>query len=341
MTRYDAVNYISHGIAKRPGASETRPPRGAEEEQPGSQGGEPRGGRQEEAAAGRADGLLRQPQQQGQGRQDRSADRPRGRDQPHHPGAVPPLQEQPALCRRSRRRQDGDRRRPGQAHRRRRRAGSAVQRHHLRARHGHAACRHALSRRFRGAAEAGREGARGLSGRDPVHRRDPHGDRRRRHLGRRHGCLQPAEAGAVVRRHPLHRLDHLQGVPPVLREGPRAGAALPEDRRQRADDRRRHRDHEGPQALFRGVPQGPLHQRGDQGGGRAFGALHQRPQAAGQGDRRDRRDRRLADAAAGGQAQEDDRHQGDRGDDRDDGAHPAEDGFGRATSRCLPVSRPS
>ena len=36
MTRYDAVNYISHGIAKRPGASEARPPRGAEEEQPGS-----------------------------------------------------------------------------------------------------------------------------------------------------------------------------------------------------------------------------------------------------------------------------------------------------------------
>ncbi len=32
MTRYDAVNYISHGIAKRPGASEPRPIRGAEEE---------------------------------------------------------------------------------------------------------------------------------------------------------------------------------------------------------------------------------------------------------------------------------------------------------------------
>ena len=31
MTRYDAVNYISHGIAKRPGNSETRTPRGAEE----------------------------------------------------------------------------------------------------------------------------------------------------------------------------------------------------------------------------------------------------------------------------------------------------------------------
>ncbi|WP_421791944.1 ATP-dependent Clp protease ATP-binding subunit ClpA [Hyphobacterium sp.] len=32
MTRYDAVNYISHGIAKRPGESEARPVRGAAEE---------------------------------------------------------------------------------------------------------------------------------------------------------------------------------------------------------------------------------------------------------------------------------------------------------------------
>ncbi|HEY0122050.1 MAG TPA: ATP-dependent Clp protease ATP-binding subunit ClpA [Rhizobium sp.] len=31
MTRYDAVNYISHGIGKRPGASQTRTPRGAED----------------------------------------------------------------------------------------------------------------------------------------------------------------------------------------------------------------------------------------------------------------------------------------------------------------------
>ena len=40
MTRYDAVNYISHGIAKRPGASENRPPRGVddENEQPTQQG---------------------------------------------------------------------------------------------------------------------------------------------------------------------------------------------------------------------------------------------------------------------------------------------------------------
>ncbi len=32
MTRYDAVNYISHGIAKRPGAAESRPARGADDE---------------------------------------------------------------------------------------------------------------------------------------------------------------------------------------------------------------------------------------------------------------------------------------------------------------------
>ncbi|HXV29081.1 MAG TPA: Clp protease N-terminal domain-containing protein, partial [Sinorhizobium sp.] len=32
MTRYDAVNFISHGIGKRPGASESRPVRGAEDQ---------------------------------------------------------------------------------------------------------------------------------------------------------------------------------------------------------------------------------------------------------------------------------------------------------------------
>ena len=49
------------------------------------------------------------------------------------------------------------------------------------------------------------------------------------------GCLQPAQAGAGGGHPALHRLDHLQGIPPVFREGPRPGAALPEDRRGRAD----------------------------------------------------------------------------------------------------------
>src|ERR671926_282085 len=42
MTRYDAVNYISHGIAKRPGLTETRPVRGADEEQTSGQSEEKR-----------------------------------------------------------------------------------------------------------------------------------------------------------------------------------------------------------------------------------------------------------------------------------------------------------
>ena len=40
MTRYDAVNYISHGIAKRAGMSEPRPVRGADEDE--GRGGAPR-----------------------------------------------------------------------------------------------------------------------------------------------------------------------------------------------------------------------------------------------------------------------------------------------------------
>src|SRR5215469_1720424 len=42
MTRYDAVNYISHGIAKRPGMSEARPMRGADEDNDTKSGDEPK-----------------------------------------------------------------------------------------------------------------------------------------------------------------------------------------------------------------------------------------------------------------------------------------------------------
>jgi len=49
MTRYDAVNYISHGIAKRPGLSEARPSKGASE-QPGKSAAEEDG----EAGSGSA-----------------------------------------------------------------------------------------------------------------------------------------------------------------------------------------------------------------------------------------------------------------------------------------------
>jgi ATP-dependent Clp protease ATP-binding subunit ClpA len=44
MTRFDAVNYISHGIAKAPGRSETRRAQGAEEEERGTEGGKAKRG---------------------------------------------------------------------------------------------------------------------------------------------------------------------------------------------------------------------------------------------------------------------------------------------------------
>ncbi len=268
MTRYDAVNYISHGIAKRPGLQRlvqgtARGRRGGRG--PRGQGRKGRGRLQEEG--GRARRLLRQPQQEGQGRQDRPADRPRDGGHAHHPGAVPPLQEQPAARRRPRRRQDGDRRRPGAQDHQGRGARGARRRDRVRARHGHAARRHALPRRLRGAPQAGDEGDREPQERDPLHRRDPHRHRRRRHVGRRDGRLQPAEARAGAGLAALHRLDHLQGVPPVFREGSRARPPFPEDRRQRAVRPRRDRDPQGAQALFRGVPQGEVHDRGREGRG--------------------------------------------------------------------------
>ena len=192
MTRYDAVNYISHGIAKRAGMSESRPVRGVDDDAATVES-------REDSNKKKADALdaycvnLNDKAQQGQ---DRPADRPRQRDRAHDPDPLPPAEEQSALRRRPRRRQDGDRRGPRQAHRRGRCSRRARRLDHLLARHGHAARRNPLSRRFRGAAEAGRQGDRGISGLDPVHRRDPHRDRRRRHLWRRDGCLQPAEAGA-------------------------------------------------------------------------------------------------------------------------------------------------
>ena len=226
MTRYDAVNYIAHGIAKKPGMSEAASPSKAPAE------------KEDEAdQAGRrgAGGLLRRPQREGPPGQDRPADRPPCRGRARDPDPVPPHQEQPAAGGRPRRRQDRHRRGPGPQDRRRRSARDPGRRDHLLARHGRAAGRHPLSRRLRGAAEAGGQGAGGAPQRRPVHRRDPHGDRRRRHLRRGDGRLQPAEAGAAVRPAALHGLDHLQGVPPALREGPGAGPPLPEDRRQRAD----------------------------------------------------------------------------------------------------------
>jgi ATP-dependent Clp protease ATP-binding subunit ClpA len=94
---------------------------------------------------------------------------------------------------------------------------------HLRARPGLAGGRYQVSRRLREAAEGGARRTQAQAARDPVHRRDPHHHRCRRRIRRRHGRVQPDQAGAGLGRSALHRLDHLPGVPRHLREGSGAG----------------------------------------------------------------------------------------------------------------------
>ena len=141
-------------------------------------------------------------------RQARSGDRPRRGDPPHHPGAVAPHQEQSGADRRAGRRQDGHRRGAGASHRAGRRAGEPEGQEGARARHGLADRRREISRRVRGAAEIRAERDRGGAGADHfVHRRDAYPGRRRQGR-RRHGCVEPAEAGFGARRAALRRRHH-------------------------------------------------------------------------------------------------------------------------------------
>ena len=106
MTRFDAVQYISHGIAKRPGMSEPRHVRGVDEDADREGEDEKKPGQD---ALNTYCVNLNKKARDGK---HRSADRARAGSAAHDPGAVPPPEEQPAVRRRSRRRQDGDRRRP-------------------------------------------------------------------------------------------------------------------------------------------------------------------------------------------------------------------------------------
>ncbi len=192
MTRYDAVNFISHGIGKRPGASEARPPRGAEE--PESEQKAPRD-QDEQGAKKPQDALTAYCVNLNEKAKVGKIDPLIGR----HSEVNRTIQ---ILCRRSKNNPlyVGD---PGVG--KTAIAEGLAKRivekkvpealagcDDLLARHGHAACRHPLSRRFRGTPEAGRQGTRGVSGRRAVHRRDPHRHRCGCDVGRRHGCVQPA-----------------------------------------------------------------------------------------------------------------------------------------------------
>ena len=228
VARLDVVNYIAHGVAK---IGQDPAIAGQRRSEAGRRG-------RRRTARQSAQRVRQQPQRSRASGQDRSADRPRRGNRAHDPGAVPPPQEQSAVRRRSRRRQDRAGRRSGQAHRRRRCAGNPQELHHLFARHGRAGRRHEISRRFRKAFESRHRRTEEAAERDPVHRRNPHHHRCGFGVGRNDGCVEPDQARARLRRTALHRLDHVPGIPRRVREGSRAGAALPEDRRRRTDDRR-------------------------------------------------------------------------------------------------------
>jgi hypothetical protein len=171
---------------------------------------------------------------------------------------------------------------------------------------------------------------------DPVHRRDPYRDRRRRRLRRHPRRLQPAETGPVQASSiALHRRHHLSRVPRHLRERSRPFPPLPEDRREGALRRGNRADPQGPEIPLRVPsrreihPGRPVHRR------RAVGPLHQRPPSAGQGHRRHRRGRRGPAHPAQVQAEEGDHAQGGRGHRRQDRPGSAgQDRGQRRAQRC-------
>ena len=125
---------------------------------------------------------------------------------------------------------------PGAAHRRRRRAAGAAQRHLAHPRSRPAAGRRGREGRIREPPEIGDRGDQGQPEADhPVHRRGAHADRRRR-PGRPERRGQSAEAGAGARRAADDRRDDLGRIQEVLREGrrPRPAASSPSRSRSRA-----------------------------------------------------------------------------------------------------------
>ena len=85
MTRFDAVNFISHGISKRAGMSEPRGVRGVEDDSTTVEGED---GKKRSTDA--LEAYCVNLNQEGEGRADRSADRPRSGDRAHHPDPLPP-----------------------------------------------------------------------------------------------------------------------------------------------------------------------------------------------------------------------------------------------------------
>ena len=153
MTRYDAVDYISHGIAKRPGVSEARPVWGADEKNDTKSGDETK--KKGDTLDAYCVNLNKKARQ----------------------GKIePPIGRQfeinrtiHVMCRRLKNNPlfagEAGVGKTAIAEALARRPcpwcmpGRAAQCDGVRARHGHAACRHTLSRRLRRTAQAGHQGA--------------------------------------------------------------------------------------------------------------------------------------------------------------------------------------
>ena len=162
--------------------------------------------------------------------------------------------------------------------------------HDLLARHGLADRRHEVPRRLREAAQGRARGAQEAPRRHPVHRRDPHRDRRGRGLGRRHGRLEPDQAGARERRAALHRLDDLPGVSAASsRRTTRWRGASRRSTSSSRPSPRPSRSCAACRPKLRGAPRHPLRRRRARRRGRARRTPHQRPPPARQGHRRHRR----------------------------------------------------
>jgi ATP-dependent Clp protease ATP-binding subunit ClpA len=298
MTRLDAVNYISHGVAKAPGLSASRGRRGGR-----AAGGEnqekrqekPRGKEAEEDRAVRSTALnLNEKARKGNvdpliGRERtklsaasrcsaagarttrcwwaiRAWARPRSpRASPSKivDGEVPEVLAEPR--------------------------SSALDM-------GSAARRHTLSRRFRGAAEgrdegAGRATTNAILFIDEIHTVIGAGATSGGARWMRPTCSSPRCSQGTLRcmgstTYKEYR-QHFEKDRALSRRFQKIDVNEPTRRGCGQDP-------EGPEALFRGAPQSATRNDAIRSGGGPVGALHPRPQAARQGDRRDRRGRRGA-----------------------------------------------
>ena len=121
----------------------------------------------------------------------------------------------------------------------------------------------------------------------PVHRRDAYAGRRRQGR-RRHGRLEPAQAGAGARRTALRRRHHARRIPQACREGRGARPALPAGLRAGADRRGHDLDPARAEGEIRAASR-RAHHRCRAGCRRhAVQPLHHRPLPARQGHRPDR-----------------------------------------------------